>query len=179
MEMLPPGQSFCTARGKGAVISLWSHWEPESGQGSLWTGRSAEAVLNGMLLPLHWWDRQKQWWKTTEIKTLFCGRYAAEIVEGKQVFQAVREGDEKTKQVLEQNNLEAGIRYGKYLGAGMTGTETSYGVLNLEEKRETRKQVWDTIYRLLATAQEHGNRTGCRSYAVFSGMDKRTDPGYE
>ena len=76
-------------------------------------------------------------------------------------------------------NLEAGIRYGKYLGAGMTGTETSYGVLNLEEKRETRKQVWDTIYRLLATAQEHGNRTGCRSYAVFSGMDKRTDPGYE
>ncbi|MEY8536348.1 sugar phosphate isomerase/epimerase [Blautia pseudococcoides] len=51
-------------------------------------------------------------------------------------------------------NLEAGIRYGKYLGAGMTGTETSYGVLNLEEKRETRKQVWDTIDRLLATAQE-------------------------
>ena len=51
-------------------------------------------------------------------------------------------------------NLEAGIRYGKYLGAGMTGTETSYGVLNLEEKREIRKQVWDTIDRLLATAQE-------------------------
>lgn len=51
-------------------------------------------------------------------------------------------------------NLEAGIRYGKYLGAGMTGTETSYGVLSLEEKRETRKQVWDVIDRLLAVAQE-------------------------
>lgn len=76
--------------------------------------------------------------------------------------------DDPKEKADHTRNLKAGISYAKMLNAGMIGTETSYGVLPMEAKKETRKQVWDMISGLLPLAEEKGVILGIEPVAAHT-----------